>query len=62
MYHESNKQIDVCYHFLREIISQGNIIVKKNNTSDNAAEMFTKSNPIFSKFQYYLDIIGVYII
>jgi len=61
MYYERTKHIDVHYHFLREIISQGNIIVKKIDTSDNAADMFTKSIPI-SKFQHCLDIIGVRII
>jgi len=61
MYHERTKDIDVCYHFLREIISQGNIIVKKVGTSDNAEDMFTKSISI-CKFQHYLNIIGVRII
>jgi len=46
MYHERTKHIDVRYHFLRDIISQGNIIVKKIGTSDNAANMFTKPIPI----------------
>ena len=61
MYHERTKHINVRYHFLREIISQGNIIVKKISTSDNAANMFTKPTPI-SKFQQCLDIIGFHII
>jgi len=58
MYHERIKHIDVRYHFLREIISQGNIIVKKIGTFDNVADMFTKLIPI-SIFQHCLDIIGV---
>ena len=61
MYHERTKHIDVHYHFLREIISQDNIIVRKIGTSDNAAHMLTKPIPI-SKFQPCLDIIGVHII
>jgi len=61
MYHERTKHIDVHYHFLREIIWQGNIIVKKIGTSDNATDMLTKPIPI-SKFQHCLDIIGVRII
>jgi len=61
MYHERTKHIDIRYQFLREIISQGNIIVKKIGTSDNATDMFTKPIPI-SKFQHCLDIIGIHII
>ena len=58
MYHERTKHIDVRYHFLRKIISQGAIIVKKIGNSDNPADMLTKPISI-SKFKHYLDIIGV---
>lgn len=58
MYHERTKHIDVGYHFIPEIVSQGTIIVKKVGTSDNPADMMTK--PILiSKFKHCLDLIGV---
>jgi len=53
MYRERTKNIDVRYHFLREISSQGNIIVKKIDTSNNATDMITKPIPN-SKFQHCL--------
>ena len=59
MYHERTKHIDVRYHFLREIISQGDIAVKKISTSDNPADMLTKPIPV-SKFMHCLDLIGVH--
>ena len=61
MYHERMKHIDVRYHFLREIISQGDVPMKKIGTSDNPADMLTKPVPV-SKFMHCLDIIGVHII
>ena len=59
MYHERTKHIDVRYHFIREIISQGAIVVKKVGTSDNLVDMMTKPVTI-SKFKHCLDIVGVH--
>jgi len=58
MYHEGTKHIDVRYHFIREIIGQGQIVVKKIGTEDNSADMFTKPLPGL-KFKHCLDLIGV---
>ena len=58
MYHERTKHIDVRYHFIREIIGQGQIAVKKIGTEDNPADMFTKPLPRL-KFKHCLDLIGV---
>ena len=46
---------DVKYHFLR---SETRIKVKKVCTTDNLADMFTKSVPN-SKFQHYLNLLNV---
>jgi hypothetical protein len=39
MYHERTKHIDVRYHFLREVMTQGDITVKKIATTENPADM-----------------------
>ena len=42
MFHERTKHIDVRYHFVREIIAHGDIIVNKVGTQDNPIDMMTK--------------------
>ena len=59
MYHERTKYIDVRYHFIREIISQGTVVVKKIGTSENPADMMTKPLTI-SKFKHNLNLIGIH--
>lgn len=58
MYHERTKHIDVRYHFIRDIILQGDIAVKKIATADNPADMMTKPIPVL-KFKHCLGLIGV---
>ena len=43
MFHEMMKHIDVRYHFVREIIARGDIVVSKVGTQDNHADIMTKS-------------------
>ena len=57
MHHERTKHIDVCYHFVRDIVAQGEIIVHKISTEENPADMLTKTLPA-AKFKKCLDIIG----
>ncbi|KAL5766903.1 hypothetical protein ACOSP7_017520 [Xanthoceras sorbifolium] len=59
MFHERTKHIDVKYHFVRDIISQGDISVKKIGTADNPADMLTKSLSV-SKFRHCLNLVGIY--
>jgi hypothetical protein len=59
MYHERTKQINVRYHFLREVVTQGDITLMKIVTAENPADMLTKSVPFF-KFKHCLDLIGIY--
>lgn len=47
IYHERTKYIDVRYHFIREIISQCQIVVMKIGMTDNPADMMTKSFMVF---------------
>ena len=42
VYHARTKHIGVRYHFIREIIEDGGVIMKKIHTTDNPADMFTK--------------------
>ncbi|KAG8486248.1 hypothetical protein CXB51_019547 [Gossypium anomalum] len=46
MFHERTKHIDVRYHFVRDIIARGDIVVSKISTHENPADMMTKSLPI----------------
>ena len=57
MHHERTKHIDVRYHFVRDIVAQGKIIVHKISTEDNPANMLTKTLPT-AKFKKCLDTIG----
>ena len=59
MFHDRTKHIDVKYHFIREVIAQGNVKVKKIGTEDNPADMLTKPLPV-TKFKYCLDLVGIY--
>ncbi|KAG8498697.1 hypothetical protein CXB51_005124 [Gossypium anomalum] len=46
MFHERTKHIDVRYHFVRDIIARGDIVVSKISTHENPADMMTMSLPI----------------
>ena len=58
-YHLKTKHICVKYYFIRDIVAQGEIVVKKIHILDNPADMLTKPLPI-TKFQHYLDLVGVH--
>jgi len=45
VYHVRKKHIDVRYHFLREILEDGDIELKKIHTKNNLADMLTKVVP-----------------
>ncbi|KAG8475483.1 hypothetical protein CXB51_032327 [Gossypium anomalum] len=59
MFHEKTKHIDVRYHFVRDIIARGDIVVSKISTHENHADMITKSLPI-TKFEHCLNLVGVH--
>ncbi|KAG8488765.1 hypothetical protein CXB51_016773 [Gossypium anomalum] len=59
MFHERAKHIDVWYHFVRNIIAHGDIIVRKISTHENPADMMTKSLPI-TKFEHCSNLVGVH--
>ncbi|KAH9783016.1 hypothetical protein KPL71_009155 [Citrus sinensis] len=42
-YHARTKHIDVKYHYVREIIESGEVLLKKIDTKDNPSDMLTKA-------------------
>ena len=42
VYHARTKHIDVRYHFVQEILEEGDIDLLKIHTSENPADMLTK--------------------
>lgn len=58
MFHERTKHIDIRYHFVREYISNGEIVVTKVGTKDNPADMMTKPVPVH-KFEHCLDLVKI---
>ena len=58
VYHSKTKHISVKYHYVRDIIAEGEIAVKKVHTSENPADMLTKPIPGI-KFDHCLDLVGV---
>ena len=58
MFHERIKHIDMRYHYIRDLIAQGDIKVCKISTHDNAADMMTKSVPT-TKFELCSNLVGV---
>ncbi|KAG9446279.1 hypothetical protein H6P81_012407 [Aristolochia fimbriata] len=59
MHHERTKHIDVRFYFVRDIVAQGVIVVKKIGTEDNPTDMMTKALPV-NKFEHCLNLIGSY--
>ena len=55
MFHERTKHIDVRYHFVREVIARGDIVVSKVNTHDNLNDMMSKTFPV-TKFDNCLNL------
>ncbi|KAG7597916.1 Reverse transcriptase RNA-dependent DNA polymerase [Arabidopsis suecica] len=58
VHHERTKHIDVRYHFIREIIANGDVDVVKIDTEKNPADIFTKIVPV-NKFQAALTLLRV---
>ena len=58
VYHARMKNIDVRYHFVREIIEEGGVLVQKIKTDENPADMLTKM-VVTIKFNHCLDLINI---
>ena len=58
MFHERTKHIDVKYHYVRDVISQGKLKVCKISTHDNPADMMTKP-VLVAKFEFCSNLAGL---
>jgi len=58
MFHERTKHIDIKYHFVRDVIEEGELKVCKISTHDNPADMLTKSVPV-AKFELCSSLVGL---
>ena len=57
LYHERIKHIDVRFHKIKELVSNGELLFEKIHTSKNATDMLTK--PVTTeKFKHCLDLIN----
>ncbi|CAA7052282.1 unnamed protein product [Microthlaspi erraticum] len=56
VHHERTKHIDVKYHFIRDVIADGDVEVLKISTEKNPADIFTKVLAV-SKFQAALNLL-----
>ena len=58
VFHVRTKHIDVHYHFVREIISEGRILLQKIGTAENPAYILTKVVTTI-KLNHCLDFISI---
>jgi len=58
VFHARTKHIDVRYHFVREIVEEGEILLVKIHTEENPADMMTKVISA-NKFKYCLDLLNI---
>ena len=58
VHHSRTKHIDVRFHFVREIMDEGDILLQKIGTADNPADMLTKCVSGI-KFQHCLDLVNI---
>ncbi|KAH9790306.1 Integrase catalytic domain-containing protein [Citrus sinensis] len=58
VYHARTKHIDVRFHFVREIVDDGKILLQKIKTAENPADMLTKV-VMTIKFKHCLNLINI---
>lgn len=58
VYHERTKQIDTKFHFIRDLVEAGDVILKKIHTTPNPADFLTKTVP-GPKFQLCCELLNV---
>jgi len=58
MFHERTKHINIKYHFVRDVIEEGELKVCKISTHDNPADMLTKPVPV-AKFELCSSLVGL---
>ena len=58
MFHEKTKHIDIKFHFVRDVIEEGELKVCKISTHNNPADMLTKPVPVV-KFELCSSLVGL---
>ena len=58
VFHGRSKHIDVCYHFIRDCVEQGLIVIKHVSTSEQRADILTKALSA-AKFEKMRSLLGV---
>lgn len=58
MFHAKTKHIDIKHHFIRDIVAQGQVFMRKIHTDDNPVDMLTKLLSV-TKFNYCLYLVGI---
>nr|GEV93986.1 hypothetical protein [Tanacetum cinerariifolium] len=53
---KGSKHFQRKYHYIREIIQEGELVFKKVHTYDNVADPFTKPMPINKNFEHAMAI------
>jgi hypothetical protein len=42
VFHKKNKHIDTCFHFIRELVNNGDIVLQLCGSRDQLVDIFTK--------------------
>lgn len=58
VFHERSKHIHVRYHFIREYVERGDIILKYVNSYEQKADILTKAL-VTDKFEKMRDLLGI---
>jgi len=58
-YNSKTKHISVKYHYVRDTVDAGGIVMRKVHTLKNPVDMLTKPLPI-AKFEHCFDLIGIH--
>jgi hypothetical protein len=58
VHHSRTKHIDVCFHFVHEIIEECDILLQKIRTADNPTDMLTKV-VTGAKFKHCSDLVNI---
>ena len=58
MFHERTKHIDIKYHYIHDVVTQGKLKIYKIGTHDNLADMMTKFVPV-AKFELYSSLVSI---
>lgn len=57
-FHGRSKHIDIRYHFIRECVEQGEVVLKHVSSNDQRADIMTKAFATI-KFEKMRDLLGV---